>query len=124
MPKRGETNRSMAVSSMVGANRSDLTALRVTSGALAPLPECFGRELGGNAPPSHTALAERVNQRITRVTPTITLAAYLRWWLDVDLVEQVEDGLITATTRISYINPITGRPATSSNRSARSDSAT
>lgn len=29
-----------------------------------------------------------------------------RWWLDVDLVEQVEDGLITATTRVSYVNLI------------------
>ena len=38
----------------------------------------------------------------------MTLAEYLRWWLDVDLVEQVEDRLIGDTTRSSYVTPITG----------------
>lgn len=37
-----------------------------------------------------------------QLTPSTTLRAYLRWWVDTDLVEQVEDGLITATTRSSY----------------------
>ena len=42
------------------------------------------------------------------LSATIRLADYLRWWLDVDLVDQVEDGLITATTRSSYVGPIEG----------------
>jgi hypothetical protein len=28
------------------------------------------------------------------LTPDITLVAYLRWWTDVELVEQVEDGAV------------------------------
>lgn len=41
-----------------------------------------------------------------QLTPSITLAAYLAWWTDVDLVEQVEDGLITATTRKAYVGQV------------------
>jgi hypothetical protein len=40
------------------------------------------------------------------LTPDITLMAYLRWWTDVELVEQVEDGIITATTRKAYVGQV------------------
>jgi integrase len=40
------------------------------------------------------------------LTPDITLIAYLRWWTDVELVEQVEDGIITATTRKAYVGQV------------------
>jgi hypothetical protein len=40
------------------------------------------------------------------LTPDITLIAYLRWWTDVELVEQVDDGLITATTRKAYVGQV------------------
>lgn len=46
------------------------------------------------------------------LTPSITLAAYLQWWTDTDLVEQVEDGLITATTRKAYIGQVTNHIVT------------
>lgn len=56
------------------------------------------------------ALAEKVaaheRDQAVALLPSMTMAAYLRWWTDVALVEQVEDGVITATTRKAYVGQV------------------
>lgn len=42
----------------------------------------------------------------TLIDPTVTLARYLEWWVDVELVDRVADGAIMETTRQQYVGRV------------------
>jgi integrase len=72
----------------------------------APRPQRNRRHVAGRVGPAGGE-GRRVRARLDlELTPDITLIAYLRWWTDVELVEQVEDGIITATTRKAYVGQV------------------
>jgi hypothetical protein len=41
-----------------------------------------------------------------RSPPTVTLATYLTWWVDEELVQRVADGVNTETTRQQYADRV------------------